>query len=102
MQYVSRPKIFIQTVKKSPQGCSTSDLLSSKLKNQCEETFIDSLLLSVLITVTCYDSPALSLSMLMQVCFGKTKYFVRILIMWSRETNFILRNGRHVIVCYFV
>ena len=61
MHYVSRSKIFIQTVKKSPQGCSTSDLLSSKLKNQCEETFIDSLLLTVLITVTCYDSPALSL-----------------------------------------
>ena len=100
MQYVSRPKIFIQTVKKSPQGCSTSDLLSSKLKNQCEETFIDSLLLTVLITVTCFDSPVLS--MLMQVCFGKTKYFVRILIMWSRETNFILRTGRHVIVCSFV
>ena len=61
MHYVSRSKIFIQKVKKSPQGCSTSDLLSSKLKNQCEETFIDSLLLTVLITVTCYDSPALSL-----------------------------------------
>ena len=44
MQYVSRPKIFIQTVKKSPQGCSTSDLLTgSKLNNQCDETFIDSL-----------------------------------------------------------
>ena len=38
----------------------------------------------------------------MQVCFGKTRYFVRILIMWSRETIFILRTGRHVIVCSFV
>ena len=33
--------------------------------------------------------------MVMQVCFG------RILIMWSRETNFILRTGRHAIVCFF-
>ena len=54
-------KDLYSPVRKSPQGCSTSDFFSFKLKNQCDETFIDNLLLSVLLMVTCFDSPALSL-----------------------------------------
>ena len=56
-------KDLYSPVRKSPQGCSTSDFFSFKLKNQSDETFIDNLLLSVLLTVTCFDSPALSLSL---------------------------------------
>ena len=62
MNYVSRPKIFIHQFEKALKAVrQASDFFSFKSKNQSDETFIDNLLLSVLLMVTCFDSPALSL-----------------------------------------